>query len=173
MKLKKTSTGEIATLDDPALTFGSTAADAEGPCDGTSSRREPCGGNLRKRFRRAICCLVLGVFALTSSKAQAYPLINSPGLEAGVITVLVVIGIGVPATILYLVDRGKAEGCIAESGGKKTFTGPDKKVYTLLDSGLALPVGSRVKLKGHKAGPKSARTFQVEKVIKVYGPCQP
>jgi hypothetical protein len=85
----------------------------------------------------------------------------------------VVVGIGLIALPFYLIDRGVAEGCIAESDGKKTLVGSDKKVYSLADSGPSLPVGQRVKLKGHKSGPKSARSLQVQKIIKVYGPCQP
>lgn len=125
---------------------------------------------------RAVCCLVLGLFALPSSKAQAAPFqIVSNGEAAGIIVGIVVVsaGVGVGITYLILHDRSVAEGCIAESGGKRTLVGSDKTVYSLVDSGPSLPVGQRAKLKGHKSGPKSARSLQVEKVLKVYGPCQP
>jgi hypothetical protein len=129
---------------------------------------------------RAVCCLVLGLFVLTPSRAQAQSSppfkINigpGPGVGAAIIVGVVVVGIGLIALPFYLIDRGVAEGCIAESDGKKTLVGSDKKVYSLADSGPSLPVGQRVKLKGHKSGPKSARSLQVQKIIKVYGPCQP
>jgi len=93
------------------------------------------------------------------------------GLVYGVIAgVAVVVGVGV--TYLVLHNRGVAVGCITESGGKKTLTGSDKKVFSLVDGGPALPVGDRAKLKGHKSGPSSAPSFQVEKVLKDYGHCQ-
>ena len=38
---------------------------------------------------------------------------------------------------------------------------------------LELPIGDRAKLKGHKAGPASAPSFQAERVLKDYGHCQP
>jgi hypothetical protein len=94
------------------------------------------------------------------------------GLAVGV-TVGVVALAGVGITYLVLHNRGVSVGCIAESGGKKTLVGSDNKVYSLLDAGPSLPVGERAKLKGHKSGPASARSFQVVKVLKDYGPCKP
>ena len=131
---------------------------------------------------RAVCWLVLGLLVLTSSKAQAqsYPpfKINigpTAGQAAAILVGIVAVsaGVGVGITYLVLHDRSVAEGCIVESGGKRTLVGSDKIVYSLLDSGPSLPIGQRAKLKGHKSGPKSARSFQVEKILKVYGPCQP
>jgi len=130
----------------------------------------------RRRYMRAVCCLVIGLLALTSSKARAAPYqIVSNGEAAGIIVGIVVVGVGVGVGITYLIvhERSVAEGCIAEAAGKRTLVGSDKTVYSLLDAGPSPPVGQRVKLKGHKSGPKSARSFQVEKILKVYGPCQP
>jgi hypothetical protein len=129
---------------------------------------------------RAMCCLVIGLLTLTTPKAQAAtgfqigPIISN-GQAAGIIVGIVVVGVGVGAGITYLIvhERSIAEGCIAESSGKRTLVGSDKTVYSLLDTGPSLPIGQRAKLKGHKSGPKSARSFQVEKILKVYGPCQP
>src|SRR5208282_4293736 len=121
---------------------------------------------------RAVCCLVLALLVLPTSKTQAFIAARigpSPGQAAGIIVGVVVVGVGLVALPFYLIDRGVAAGCVAESGGKKTLVGSDKKVYSLLDAGPSLPVGKRVKLKGHKSGPKSAHSFQVEKIIKVYG----
>lgn len=125
---------------------------------------------------RAVSYLVLGIFTLTSANAQSSggglgtigPI--HKGLVVGVIAgVGAVAGVGI--TYLVLHNRGVAVGCIAESGGKRTFVGSDKKVYSLLDTGPSLRVGERAKLKGHKSGPASAPSFQVEKVLKDYGPC--
>jgi hypothetical protein len=127
---------------------------------------------------RAVCYLVLALFALTSSKAQADGFQINPiskGEAVGIIVGIVAVGVGVGVGVTYLIvhERGVAEGCIAESDGKRTLVGSDKIVYSLLDAGPSLPVGQRAKLKGHKSGPKSARSLQVEKILKVYGPCQP
>jgi hypothetical protein len=124
---------------------------------------------------RAVRYLVLGLFALTSARMSAkatFSELETYGklVVAGIVVVGVAVGVG---TYLVLHNRGVAVGCITESGGKKTLVGSDKKVYSLLDTGPSLSVGERVKLKGHKSGPASTRSFQVEKVLKDYGPCHP
>lgn len=94
------------------------------------------------------------------------------GLAVGVIAgVGAAAGIGI--TYLILHSRGVVMGCITESGGKRTLVGADRKMYSLGDSGLQLPVGERAKLKGRRSGPASAPSFEVEKLLKDYGRCQP
>jgi len=80
---------------------------------------------------------------------------------------------GVVITYFVLHNRGVVEGCIAESDGKRTLTTSNKRVYSLLEADLSLPVGDRTKLKGHKSGPASAPSFRVDKILKDYGHCQP
>jgi hypothetical protein len=94
------------------------------------------------------------------------------GLAVGAVAGVVAIA-GVGITYLVLHNRGVAEGCIAESGGKRTLVSSDKKVYSLIDSVPSLPVGERARLKGHRSGPSSAPSFKVEKVLKDYGRCGP
>jgi hypothetical protein len=94
------------------------------------------------------------------------------GLVVGVaVGVAAAAGIGI--TYLVIHTRGVVVGCIAESGGKRTLQSSDRRVYTLSDSSPPLPVGERLKLKGRKSGPASSPSFQVEKVVKDYGHCQP
>ncbi|HUA84662.1 MAG TPA: hypothetical protein VMB85_12430 [Bryobacteraceae bacterium] len=94
------------------------------------------------------------------------------GLVVGAIVgVAALVGLGI--TFLVLHNRGIVVGCVTESGGKRTLVELDKKTYSLLDGGPALVAGDRAKLKGHKSGPASAPSFQVEKVVKDYGRCQP
>jgi hypothetical protein len=90
-----------------------------------------------------------------------------------VVGALVGIGavVGVGITFLVLHNRGVVAGCIVESGGKRTLVGSGNKIYSLLDTGLSPPVGDRVKVKGHKSGPSSAPSLQVEKILKDYGHC--
>jgi hypothetical protein len=82
-----------------------------------------------------------------------------------------VVGLGIAYLVLH--NRGVVAGCVAESAGRKTLVTSDKSVYSLSDSGPALTVGERMKLRGHKFGPASSRSFQVEKVLKDYGACRP
>lgn len=128
-----------------------------------------------------ILCLALLLadpFAATranaqSSQSQGWGVANiHEGLALGAIVgVAAIVGAGI--TFLVLHNRGVVVGCITESGGKRTLVRSDKNVYSLLDAGPALPIGERAKLKGHKSGPASAPSFEVEKVLKDYGRCQP
>jgi hypothetical protein len=125
---------------------------------------------------RAVCVLVLGLLAHSSARAQtSVPDFSGVGKEltAGVIVGIVVVAAAGVGITYYVLNKGVAEGCVAEAVGKKTLVDSNKKVYSLLDGGFALLVGDHVKLKGHKSGPKSAPSIQVEKVLKVYGPCTP
>jgi hypothetical protein len=125
----------------------------------------------------SLALLFAELFAATPANAQSS---QNPGFGVGNIhqglAVAAIVGVaavaGVGITYLVLHNRGVAVGCIAESGGKRTLVGSDKRVYSLLDTGPSLPVGERAKLKGHKSGPASAPSFQVEKVLKDYGHCQ-
>jgi hypothetical protein len=127
-------------------------------------------------LRAAIC--VVGLLAATPASAQSS---QSPGYGSGNIDEGLVVGVaaGVAAVagigIAYLVlhNRGVIVGCVAESGGKKTLTDPGGKIYSLLDGGPSVSAGDRMKLKGHTSGPSSTRSFQVVKVLKDYGHCQP
>jgi hypothetical protein len=121
--------------------------------------------------------LCAGLFAAASANAQS----SQPGFGVGNIHEGLVVGAiaGIAAvaavgiTFLVLHNRGVAVGCIAESGGKQTLITSDKTVYAISEGGASLTVGDRVKLKGHKSGPASSRSFRVDKVLKDYGHCQP
>ena len=124
-----------------------------------------------------LAMLFVGLFANISANAQSS---QNPGFGVGSIhhglvvgvTVAVVAVAAVGITFLVLHNRGVVAGCIADSGGNRTLVASDKKVYSLLDTGPSLPVGERVKLKGHKSGSASAPALQVKKVLRDYGRCQ-
>jgi hypothetical protein len=128
---------------------------------------------------RAVCCVVLGLFALTPSKAQtSQPCCSAGHIDGGVGTAAAVgivaaaVGAGVAVTYLVLHDRG-IQGCVVEADGKKTFVDSNKKVYSVVDGGPSLPLGEHVKVLGHTSGPKAAPTIKIEKIKEVYGPCKP
>ena len=144
--------------------------------------------NIPKQLRRSIgwgklgvpglALLLTGLFAPTPANAQSTPSSGfgvgniDHGLVVGIIVgVAAVAGVGIAYLILH--NRGVLVGCIAEAGGKKTLVDSGKKVYSLLDTGPSLPTGERAKLKGRKSGPASTPSFQVERVLKDYGHCQP
>jgi len=116
------------------------------------------------------------LFALSSSRAQASESFGPyipPGEVVGAIIGVVVVAVAAVGIPYYVLTKDVAEGCVAEADGERTLVVSDKKVFSLLDGGPSLPVGDHVKLKGHKSGTKSAPSIQVEKVLKVYGPCKP
>jgi hypothetical protein len=129
----------------------------------------------------SVLCLALLFAELCTPASANAPSRQSQGFGALTIDKGLVVGaiVGIAAvaavgvTFLVLHNRGVVVGCIAESGGKLTLVRSDKTVYSLLDTGPALPIGERAKLKGHKSGPSSAPAFQVDKVLKAYGRCQP
>src|ERR1700683_4138138 len=108
---------------------------------------------------RAVGYLVLGLLALTSASAEASEVL---AIVAGLAGSGVALGFVIVHASIH--SRQIAEGCIAEADGKRTFVDSSQRVYSLLDSGVSVPVGQRAKLKGYKSGPKSAPTFQVDKV---------
>jgi hypothetical protein len=120
---------------------------------------------------RAVGYLVLGLCALTPVSAEASPSAEVVAIIAGLAGSGVALGFVIVHSSIH--GRQIAEGCITEADGKRTIVDSSQRVYSLLDSGVSVPVGQRAKLKGYKSGPKSAPTFQVDKVLKVYGPCQP
>ena len=124
---------------------------------------------------RVACCLAVGSLALIPSKAQAQTCCPpTTGQAVGLVAVVVGVGVAAGVGITYLaLHNGVLEGCVAESSGTRTLVRSDKKVYTLLDGGPSVPEGDRVKLKGHKSGTRSHPSFHMEKVVKIYGPCQP
>lgn len=122
---------------------------------------------------RGLGLLLLSLLGVTQAKAQNGGYAPGPidrGLVIGAIAGIgAVVGIGI--TFLVLHNRGIATGCVSESGGKKSFVTDDKKTYSLSDSGPSLPVGNRVKLKGHKSDNPPALSFQTDKLLKDYGHC--
>jgi hypothetical protein len=122
---------------------------------------------------RGLCWLVLGLFALSSSRAQAGNLtLNEAGTVVTVGIVAAGVGAGIAITYLIVHDRG-IDGCVIEANGKKSFVDSSKKVYSLLEGGPSLPLGEHVKVRGHTSGPKAAPTIKVAKIVEVYGPCTP
>jgi hypothetical protein len=119
--------------------------------------------------------LLAGLVSPASAESPGYGVgsIDKGLLVGAIVGVAAVVGAGIAITYVVLHNREVASGCVAESGGKKTLVREDKKVYSLVAIGPSLPVGERVKLKGHKSGPSSAPAFQVERVLKDYGRCQP
>lgn len=120
--------------------------------------------------------LLAAILAVAPVKAQSNAGYGVGHIDEGlvigaVVGAAAVVGVGV--TFLVLLNRGVAEGCIVESGGKRTFVTADKTVYSVSDASPALPVGDRVKVKGHKSGPSTARSIQVDRVLRDYGRCTP
>jgi hypothetical protein len=125
-------------------------------------------------YSTAVC--LVGLLAATPAEAQSSPPdlrgLNGAIFKAvGVIAGLV--GVAAGMTLREIHNQGIVVGCVADSGATKTVLDSDGVTYSLLEPGPSAPVGRRVKLKGHRSGPSSARSFRVEMVVKDYGQCQP
>ncbi len=80
---------------------------------------------------RAVCCLVLGLFALSSSRAQASQTTSDhhpgSGEVVGAIVGLAAVAVAGVGITYYVLNKGVAEGCVAEADGKKTLVESNKK----------------------------------------------
>ncbi len=123
----------------------------------------------------AAVCLA-GLLAIAPAKAQSSQP-NLRGLNGAIFkgvaviagSVVVIIGM----TVRAIHNEEIVVGCVADSGATKTLLDSDRETYSLIEPGTSVPVGERVRLKGHRSGPSSARSFQVEDILKDYGPCRP
>ncbi|MGA7413416.1 MAG: hypothetical protein WBW33_23275 [Bryobacteraceae bacterium] len=69
---------------------------------------------------RAVCYLVLGLFALSSARAQTsqpgFGVGNlAQGAETGIIVGIVVVAVAGLGITYYALNKGVAEGCVAEA----------------------------------------------------------
>ncbi len=122
-------------------------------------------------MRMQAAYLVLMLLGLASTENLRGQFISSKE-EAGIIAGIAVAGAGVGIGVTYLIlhQRGITTGCVTENGGRKVLT-TGSKAYSLIETGPALAPGERYKLKGHKSGPSSERTFTVDKMVKDLGGC--
>jgi len=67
----------------------------------------------------------------------------------------------------------RTAACTVDCSPTKTLLDSDGETYSLLEPGPSVPVGERLRLKGHQSGSSPARSFQIEKILRDYGPCQP
>ena len=126
----------------------------------------------------SIAILYAAMLSGTPANAQSS---QNPGFGVGNIHEGLVVGViaGVAAvaaiTVTYLVlhNRGVISGCVLQSGTQKTLSDSGGKIYSLAETGPPVPAGERVKLKGRKSGSAKAHAFEVVKVLKDYGHCQP
>ncbi len=114
---------------------------------------------------------MLGFISAESLNAQAIDPVGKGKATAAVIGVAAAgAGIGI-AAYLILHNRGVSTGCVTEAGGKRTFTTGANESYLLIESAPTLAPARRYKLKGRISGPRGARTFTVDKIMKNYGGC--
>lgn len=127
--------------------------------------------------RYMVAILLVGLSAGISSKAQSGQSEFGVGSIHKGLAIGAIVGIAAAAgagiTYVVLHNRGVVVGCISETGRRRTFRAAHNRVYSLWDGGpsQSIPVGHRLKVKGHKSGSASDPSFQIQKVLKDYGPC--
>lgn len=130
---------------------------------------------LRTSTALVLCLLlVLPSFPQTNG---SYGNIGPSKAEIVGIVVGVVAAITVAGLLVYRQTHNHPSitGCVASSADGLTLQNEkDKKVYALSGDSVALKAGERVALKGKRSKDSNGKpSFQVEKLSKDYGTCDP
>jgi hypothetical protein len=120
-------------------------------------------------------CLVLAVSAFPQSGGY-----GSIGPSKGEVVGIIAGAAAVVGVTGYLIYRGShkhasIQGCvISDQNGLSLQNEKDKKTYALEGDSATLRAGQRVGLSGKKVKDSAGKlTFQVQKLTKDYGACQP
>ncbi|PYX47672.1 MAG: hypothetical protein DMG79_13430 [Acidobacteria bacterium] len=126
-------------------------------------------------FKIVAVILLLAVFSISASAQSGWNL-GSIGPSKAEVAGAVVGLAAITGVILYLtLHKPSITGCIRFVDGENTLVNENDKLdYFLVDAKFPLKRGERVKLIGKKKKDREGNlTFQVKKMKKDYGPCQP
>jgi hypothetical protein len=120
-------------------------------------------------------CLVLAVSAFPQSGGY-----GSIGPSKGEVIGIIAGAAAVVGVTGYLIYRGShmhasIQGCVTtDQNGLSLQNEKDKKTYALAGDSAALTAGQKVALSGKKMKDSTGKlTFQVQKLTRDYGACQP
>jgi hypothetical protein len=121
------------------------------------------------------------ILALSLSAAAAfgqYPAGTSPGGYHSSTGIAIGAGVAAGAGIGYLVlrnhNRSKVTGCVQSADRAGSLLDDNRKTHALINpAGVPLQTGERVALRGKRIRQSSGTfAFEVQGLIKDYGPCQ-
>lgn len=122
-------------------------------------------------------CLLLSLPSFAQTGGYSFGKIGPSAGEVVGIIVGVAVVITVGGVLIYheTHKHPSITGCVASSADGLTVQNEkEKKVYALSGNSAALAVGERDTLKGNKVKGSGGRaSFQVEKLTKDYGKCNP
>jgi hypothetical protein len=124
--------------------------------------------------RRSVLVVVL--LAVSSFSVSAQTGLGNIGPSGAQVAGAIAGVAAVTGVVLYLaLHKPSITGCIRSVNGANSLLDTNDNIeYALVGANLDLKPGERVKLQGKKKKDKSdTRTFQVKKLKKDYGPCQP
>jgi len=124
---------------------------------------------------RAVAIVVLSVMLIAPARAEGV-VTEAKQITAGIVVVSVAVGVLVVFLIIhYTHKRSSVTGCVISGANGVSITDEsDKRTYTLSGDTGAVKAGERVKIEGKRQSERNGTfSFEVQKVSKVFGACQP
>jgi hypothetical protein len=124
---------------------------------------------------RAVAIAFLSVALIAPARAES---IGTAGTQitAGIVGVSVAVGVLVVFLVIhYKHKRSSVTGCVVSAGNAVSVTDEgDKRTYALSGDTGAVKAGQRMKIEGKRQNERNGTSsFEVQKVSKVFGACQP
>lgn len=127
------------------------------------------------RVRRAIAVITIILLMLLPVREARADTIKNAAIAA-IVGIVVVTAVITTAVVLTLKHHPSVTGCVAQgANGLQLLNEGDRTSFMLAGDTIGVKAGERVKLSGRKNGKDAmgSRHFQVEKLKRDYGPCQP
>jgi hypothetical protein len=130
----------------------------------------------QKFLWQGVLIAALSVALATPARANQLQT-NADEIVAGIVVVSA--GIAVVATVLILhyhhkLKSGTITGCVdSGANGMSVTNEKDKRNYALSGNTVGIKQGDRMTLEGKANGPGNTLVFEVQKVTRDFGGCQP
>jgi hypothetical protein len=124
---------------------------------------------------RAVVIAVLSVALIAPARAEGIDT-AAKQITAGIVVASVAVGVLVVFLIIhYKHKRSSVTGCVISARNGVSITDEsDKRTYALSGYTGAVKAGERMKIEGKRQNEKNGTfSFEVQKVSKVFGACQP
>jgi hypothetical protein len=124
---------------------------------------------------RAVVIAALSVALIAPARAESIDTVGKQ-ITAGIVVASVAIGVLVVFLIIhYKHNRSSVTGCVVSAGNGVSITDEsDKRTYVLSGDTGAVKAGERMKIEGKRQNDRNGTSsFEVQKVSKVFGVCQP
>jgi hypothetical protein len=124
---------------------------------------------------RVAVIAVLCVALIAPARAESLETAGKQ-ITAGIVVVSAAVGVLVVFLIIHYKHRKSSiTGCVVSGANGVSLTDEnDKRTYALSDDTGAVKAGQRMKVEGKRQNEKNGTfSFEVQKISKVFGACQP